>query len=396
MPAGVSLDLLGTFKHFELSEYDHASRIGLIAKVQGLDAAEKYLNEVPDSWRGMLLYRTLLAHCVRAINRQKTEAVFLKMREPFLPITTYDCNQMIVLYKIIDRSKIADILPLMKEENLKPSRLTYRILIALKCELKDTMGMEQEIEAMKSQGLQLDIHVLTIVSVHLISKGLKDKALVIVDEIERGNTRTLIGGRTALLSLYASLGRANDVSRIWTVCKLDPTMNECLAAIALGKVEEAEAVFEMMLEKWKKVSSKTYADLLDVYVQNNKISEDVGKADSILTKVVEDKTSGRRRVRPMFTTFLYARELYAKLGDRHNTEKWLFRMRQSGYKGRLRPYEILTQAYINAKTPACGLRKRMKAENVHPNKSCSLKLAETESLKREVLLFKSPRKCQKS
>ncbi|XP_028777007.1 pentatricopeptide repeat-containing protein At1g15480, mitochondrial-like [Neltuma alba] len=259
-------------------------------------------------------------------------------------------------------------------------------------------------EAMKSQGLQLDIHVLTIVAGHFVSKGLKDKALVIVNEIERGNIKNIIGGRMALLSLYASLGMADDVSRIWTICKLDPTMNECLAAIAawgkLGKVEEVEAVFEMMLEKWKKLPSNIYADLLNVYVHNNMISEgkkfldrivdvkgwvgpliwdglvrlyvgdgDAVKADSILTKVVEDKTSGRRRVRPMFTTFLYARELYAKLGDRHNTEKWLFRMRQSGYRGRLRPYEILTQAYINAKTPAYGLRERMKSENVYPNKS---------------------------
>ncbi|XP_028753066.1 pentatricopeptide repeat-containing protein At1g80270, mitochondrial-like [Neltuma alba] len=79
-------DLLGTFKHFELSEYDYASRIGLIAKVQGLDAAEKYLNEVPDSLRGNLLYKTLLAHCVCAIKTQKAEAVFLKMRGLGLPI----------------------------------------------------------------------------------------------------------------------------------------------------------------------------------------------------------------------------------------------------------------------------------------------------------------------
>ncbi|KAI9112793.1 hypothetical protein K1719_016110 [Acacia pycnantha] len=258
--------------------------------------------------------------------------------------------------------------------------------------------MEQVIEGMRSQGLQLDIHILTIVAGHFISKGLKDKALVILNEIERGNLKNIVGARSALLSLYASLGMADDVSRIWTACKLDSSMNECLAAIAawgkLGKVEEAEAVFEMMLEKRKKLPSKVYADLLNVYVQNNKISEgkkfvdrigdikgwvgpliwdglvrlyvgdgDIGKADSILSKTVEDKTWGRMRVRPMFSTFLHVMEQYAKLGDIHNTEKWHFRMQQSGYTGRLRPFEILTQAYINAKTPAYGLRERMKAEN---------------------------------
>ncbi|XP_054812425.1 pentatricopeptide repeat-containing protein At1g80270, mitochondrial-like isoform X2 [Prosopis cineraria] len=417
-------ELLGTFKHFEHREHDYASRIDLIAKVQGVDAAEKYMDEVPESLRGNLLYGTLLANCVRVVNRKKAEAVFGKMRRLGLPITTYDCNQMIILYKRLDRSKIADILSLMEEENLKPSRLTYRILIAEKSELKDTIGMELLIEAMKSQGLQLDIHALTIIASHFISEGLKDKALVILNEIESGKLKDISGGRSALLSLYASLGMADDVNRVWTVCKLKPTMNECLAGIAawgkLGKVEEAEAVFDMMLKKWKELPSKIYADLLNVYVQNNKISEgkefvrrigdvkgwvgpliwdglvrlyagdgDVGKADSILSKVVEEKNWKRVRVRPMFSTFLYVMEQYAKLGDIHNTEKWHFRMKQCGYTGRLRPYEILTQAYINAKTPAYGLKERMKAENVYPNKLFYSKLAQIESIQREVLLFQS-------
>ncbi|KAI9112879.1 hypothetical protein K1719_016196 [Acacia pycnantha] len=45
-------ELLGTLKHFELREHDYASRLDLIAKVQGLDTAEKYMNEVPETFGG--------------------------------------------------------------------------------------------------------------------------------------------------------------------------------------------------------------------------------------------------------------------------------------------------------------------------------------------------------
>lgn len=414
-------DWLETAKQFELNENYYASRIDLIAKVRGVDVAEKYIDHVPESFRGEFLYRTLLANCVHAVNRKKAEAVFEKMRKLCLPITTYACNQMIILYRRFNRRKIADILSLMEEENLEPSRLTYRNLIDIKDESGDTMGMEKLVAAMKSQGLQPDIHVLTIMASHYISEGLKDKALSIMNEIEGGKQKTN-GERSALLSLYASLDMADDVSRIWTVSKLDPTMKECLAAISawgkLGKVEEAEAVFEMMLEKFKKLPSNIYAELLTVYVQNNEISKgkefvkkmgnikgwvgplvwdglvrlyvgdgNLEKADSILSKAVNIKAVVR--VRPMFNTFLFVMEQYAKLGDVHNTEKWLFRMKECGYVGRLRPYGILIRAYINSKTPAYGIRERMKAENIYPDKCFSSQLARIEALKREVLLFKS-------
>ncbi|KAF7836248.1 pentatricopeptide repeat-containing protein [Senna tora] len=388
-------------QHFELTEYDYASHIDLIAKLQGVDVAEKYMNNVPHSFRGELLFRTLLTNSVHAVNRNKAEAVFNKMRE------------------------LGDILLLMEDKNLKPNHLTYRNLIAMKNESKDTMGMEQLVKDMKSRDLQPDIHVLTIMATHYISKGMKDKALAILNEIEGGDLQKSHRAQCVLLSLYASLDMADDVSRIWTNYKSDPIMKVCLAAIAawgkLGKVEEAEAVFDMMLEKWKKVPSNSYAELLAVYVQNNNIAKgkefakgmgdvkgwvgprvwdglvrlyvgdgDVEKADSILRKAFEIRTVGQ--VRPMFNTFLFVMEQYAKLGDVHNTEKWLFRMKQCGYVGRLRPFIILIQAYINARTPAYGLRERMKAENVYPNRTFSLRLAEMEAIQREILLFKSIRK----
>ncbi|XP_020202482.1 pentatricopeptide repeat-containing protein At1g80270, mitochondrial [Cajanus cajan] len=410
---------LQTTKQFEPTENDYASHLDLIAKVQGVDVAEKYMENVPDSFRGELLYRILLVNCVRAGNRGKSEAVFEKMRTLGFPITIYTLNQMIILYKKCDRRKIPGILSFMNKENLTPSHLTYRILINTRGETGDIIGMEKLIEDMKSHDLQPDIYFLTDLVRWYISEGLKDKAIAIFKEIGEGNSHECIRARNKLLSLYASLDMANDVSRIWNHCKSYPTMLECEAAIGawgkLGQVEEAEAVFEMAMQKFKGLSSRLFSELLRVYALNNQISKgkefiermrhfrcwsgplvwdglvrfyveagDVGKAASILSKAAERQSGGA--VKPLFNSYMVVMEQYANCGDVYNTEKWFHRMKQCGYTGRLRPFQILIQAYLKAKTPAYGLRERMKAENVSPNKEFSIQLSKIDALKREMLL----------
>ncbi|KAK7401379.1 hypothetical protein VNO78_12806 [Psophocarpus tetragonolobus] len=324
---------------------------------------------------------------------------------------------MIILYKKCDRRKIPDILAFMKKEKLTPSHLTYRILIATRGDTGDKIGMERLVEDMKSHGLQPDAHFLTELARYYISEGYKDKAIAILKEIGRGNSKDFIRARNKLLSLYASLDMANDVSRIWNHCKSDPTMMECEAAIGawgkLGKVEEAEAVLEMAVQKFKGLSSRLFSELLRVYALNNQISKgkefiermrlsrcwsgplvwaglvrfyvkagDVEKAASILSKAAERQSGGA--VKPLFDTYMAVMEQYAKCGDAHNAEKWLHRMKQCGYTGRLRPFQILIQAYLNAKTPAYGFRERMKAENVFPNREFSKQLSKVDALKRDV------------
>ncbi|MCH80741.1 pentatricopeptide repeat-containing protein [Trifolium medium] len=51
-------------------------------------------------------------------------------------------------------------------------------------------------------------------------------------------------------------------------------------------------------------------------------------------------------------------EQYAKRGDIHKTEKIFYRMKQAAYAPGLREYQVLIEAYINAKVPAHGIRNR--------------------------------------
>lgn len=268
--------------------------------------------------------------------------------------------------------------------------------------------MEQLFEAMKAEGVSPDIDVLAVMAKHYISGGLKHKAQTVLKEIGEEKLRGSFGARRALMGLNASLDNSDEVARIWKECELDPSMRECIAAIEawgkLGKVEEAEAVFEIMLQKWKRLSSRPHCALLKVYVDQKLVTKgkefvkrmedsgcwvgplawdglvrlcliagEVEKADNILHKAAQQK-----RGKPPFSTYMVLMEHYAKRGDIHNAEKLFCRMKQCGYTRRLRPYDVLIQAYINAKVPAYGFRERMKAENIFPNKAFALQLAQAE------------------
>jgi hypothetical protein len=60
-------------------------------------------------------------------------------------------------------------------------------------------------------------------------------------------------------------------------------------------------------------------------------------------------------------------------------------MRELGYTARFKPFEILVDAYINAKTPIYGLRARMKADNLYPKKEFAGKMALVDCFRRAEL-----------
>ncbi|XP_059462784.1 pentatricopeptide repeat-containing protein At1g80270, mitochondrial-like [Corylus avellana] len=385
-------------KHLDFVERDYASRLDLIAKVRGLQKAESYIEKIPKSFRGEVIYRTLLANCAVANNIKKAEGIFNKMKDLGFPISSFACNQLLLLYKRMDKKKIADVLLLMEKENVKPTPFTYKLLIDTKGQSNDITGMDQIVQTMKSEGIEPDINTQAILVKHYASGGLKEKAEAILREMEGDNLKDRWVCQV-LLPLYAQLGKADDVSRVWKVCETSPRIHECMAAIdawgKLNKIEEAEAVFDRMSKTWNKLSSRHYSVLLKVYANHKMLAKgkdlvkrmgdsgcrigpltwdalvklyveagEVEKADSILLKATQ-----QNQMRPMFSSYLAIMEQYAKRGDIHNSEKAFHRMRQAGYVGRLRPFQALIQAYINAKAPAYGMRERMKADNLFPNRA---------------------------
>ncbi|KAI3841856.1 hypothetical protein MKX03_008980 [Papaver bracteatum] len=268
---------LETNKQLIFEERDYASHLDLIAKVRGLVVAEQYIESIPKSFRGEIVYRTLLANCVSAENVNKAEAVFRKMRELDFPVTPFACNQLILMYKKLNKKKIADVLLLMEKDDVKPSRHTYKLLIDTKGQTNDITGMEELVETMKSEGFELDDFIRPTLVKHYICAGMNEKAEEIVKEMKVGDLNDTSGAYKTLLHLYADLGKAEDVERIWKVCESNLRIGECLAAVGswgkVGRVEKAEEVFELMIKTWKKPPAKCYTTLLDVFAKHKLLAK---------------------------------------------------------------------------------------------------------------------------
>ncbi|CAL9241371.1 unnamed protein product [Arabidopsis halleri] len=402
-------------KKIEMNERDYSSRLDLTVKIRGLENGEAYMQKIPKSFKGEVIYRTLLANCVAAGNVKKSELVFNRMKDLGFPLSGFTCDQMLLLYKRIDRKKIADVLLLMEKENVKPSLLTYKILIDVKGATNDISGMEQILETMKDEGVEPDFQTQALTARHYSGAGLKEKAEKVLKEMEGESLEANRRAFKDLLSIYASLGREDEVKRIWKICESKPYFEESLAAIhafgKLNKVQEAEAIFEKIVKMGRRASSNTYSVLLRVYVDHKMLSKgkdlvkrmaesgcrieattwdaliklyveagEVEKADSLL-----DKASKQSHTKLMMNSFMYIMDEYSKRGDVHNTEKVFLKMREVGYTSRLRQFQALLQAYINAKAPAYGMRDRMKADNIFPNKSMAAQLAQGDPFKKTAI-----------
>ncbi|KAL0555080.1 hypothetical protein IC582_009013 [Cucumis melo] len=394
-----------------VTDRDYASQLDLIGKLRGLRMAENYIAKIPKSFQGEVVYRTLLANCVMSTNVRKAEEVFNKMKDLEFPITAFACNQLLLLYKRTDKKKIADVLLLMEKENVKPSPFTYKILIDAKGLSNDISGMEQVVDTMKAEGIKLGVGTLLLLAKHYVSAGLKDKAKATLKETEEINSKGSRRPCRFLLPLYGELQMEDEVRRLWEICESNPHVEECMAAIvAWGKlknVQEAEKIFDRVVKTGKKLSTRHYSTMMNVYRDSkmltkgkelvNQMAEsgcsmdpftwdavvklyveagEVEKADSFLVKAVQQS-----KKKPLFATYIALMDHYASRGDVPNAERIFDKLRILGYVGRFTQYQTLIQAYVNAKTPAYGMRERMKADNIFPNKALAGQLAQVDSFK---------------
>ncbi|CAL9220976.1 unnamed protein product [Arabidopsis halleri] len=403
---------LGANTQFEFTEANYASQLDLVAKVHSLQKAENFLKDIPESFRGEVVYRTLLANCVLKHHVKKAEDLFNKMKELNFRTSVFACNQLLLLYSMHDKKKISDVLLLMERENIKPSRGTYQFLINSKGLAGDINGMEKIVETMKEEGIEVDPELQSTLAKYYIRAGLKERAQDLMKEIEGKGLQQTPWVCRSLLPLYADIGDSDNVRRLSRFVDQNPRYDNCISAIrAWGKlkeVEEAEAVFERLVEKYKIFPMLPYFALMEIYTENKMLAKgkdlvkrmgnagvtigpstwhalvklyikagEVGKAELILNRATKDN-----KMRPMFISYMAILEEYAKRGDVHNTEKVFMKMKRASYAAQLMQYETVLLAYIKAKTPAYGMFERMKADNVFPNKSLAAKLAQVNPFKK--------------
>ncbi|GLJ37060.1 hypothetical protein SUGI_0750920 [Cryptomeria japonica] len=413
------LNWLFAKKSSMFNESDHAIRLNLISRLYGITRAEKYFQTIPSEMRGYKVHQTRLVNFSRAKRVKQAEEVFNKMKIAGFTHCTFDYNALLQLYWQTNKRKISELLKKMEGENLKPDIFTYNHLIYTKGVVGDIVGMEQILETIKAEDIQIDNQTRATLARSYIRAGYLEKAEALIKELEDNATaKGESYGLKILLDLYADIGKASDVERVWNAINSFPKISHSyyVAAISawgkLDEIEKAESMFEKMLNSGIKLASpNAYSALLGVYVKHKlflkakefvkQISDnqimiqpstcdtiiktylelgDVEKADAFLLKICKLKQK-----RPYYRTFIAILEKYAEKGDIANAEKIFDNLTSNGYRGRLQSHECLLQAYLKAHTPAHGFKERMVAAKLRPNEKISAMLKQVNAFKKERL-----------
>ncbi|TKY66862.1 Pentatricopeptide repeat-containing protein mitochondrial [Spatholobus suberectus] len=237
---------------------DIATRLDLIGKVRGLDQAEQYFSSIRDTSRDFKVYGALLNCYAQHTSVEKAEAIMQKM-EVYASKHAVDIvmsyNVMLKLYtRIGEHEKLNALMKEMKEKNIY-NTLTLTIWLKAYVTSNDIDEMEKLLAQMEADPqATVDWFTYTSAANCYIKSGQFEKSLAMLKKseqlIERKKKRAAY---ESLLTMYAAIGKKDDVYRIWNMCKnLVSSRNSHYISMltALVKLNDIDGA-ERILEQWE-------------------------------------------------------------------------------------------------------------------------------------------------
>ncbi|KAJ0812163.1 putative tetratricopeptide-like helical domain superfamily [Helianthus annuus] len=243
-------------KGSKLTAPSAAIHLDLLSKAQGVEQAEQYFNSLPDDVKKLQVYSALLNCYAATKSVEKAEATEEKMKQSGM-MTTLSYNSMLNLYKKIgDYEKLDKIHQEMLEMGVPCDKPTYYIRLSAYALTSDIEKMEKVLKNMESNSnLGIDWNAYVIASGGYIKSGLPDKAFEMLKKSEdyiHGNSKGAAWEN--LISTYASIGKKDDVYRIWNLYKTSwsKVYNRGYTSIvrALVRLDDIDGA-EKVLAEWE-------------------------------------------------------------------------------------------------------------------------------------------------
>lgn len=244
-------------ERFKLSSSDTAIQLDLSAKIRGVSSAEDYFLRIPDTMKDNRIYGALLNAYVGAKEREKAESLMDKMRSKGYANHSLPFNVMMTLYmKFNEYDKVDQLVSEMKQKNIRLDIYSYNIWLSSFGSRASSEGMENVLKEIESgPTINPNWATFSTMASFYIKLGQIEKA----EECLR-NLETRITGRDNmpfhyLISLYSSLGKKEEVYRIWNLYKSKfPSIPNwgyhavISALIRLGDIEGADNFYQEWLE----------------------------------------------------------------------------------------------------------------------------------------------------
>ncbi|KAF9610841.1 hypothetical protein IFM89_025251 [Coptis chinensis] len=280
-------------RYIPFSALDVAARLDLIAKVHGLEQAEKYFDTISMQFKKFPVYNDLLHSYASAKSIEKAEALMQQMKQLGFARSPASYNVLLNLYsKVGQYDKLETLLEEMKENGVRANKLTMSIQMAAYAANSNIDGMEKILQSMEvNPEIIMDWKSYATAAKGYIKVGLIEKALQMLKSLEK----LIVGkqGRVAydfLLTMYAGASSSKeDLYRIWKLYKSSEKLNNTSFLSMISSLLELDDIdgAEKILKEWE--SEHTYFDfrvpnlLIAAYCKNGHLE----KAEKLINMTIE-------------------------------------------------------------------------------------------------------------
>ncbi|KAF7818315.1 pentatricopeptide repeat-containing protein [Senna tora] len=381
---------------FNLLPGDYAVHLDLIAKVRGLNSAEKFFEDLPDRIRGQSTYTALLHVYVQNNLADKAEALMSKMSECGLLKNPLPYNHMLSLHISNGKlEKVPDIIQELKK-NTSPDVVTYNLWLTL-CTAQDDVETAESVFLELNARLDPDWVTYSTLANLYIKSALPEKAASTLKEMESRISRKTRGAYSSLISLHTNMGNKDEIFRIWKKMKsffrkMNDAEYTCMISslIKLGEFAEAENLYR----EWESLTGTNDVRVSNILLASYINRDQMEMAEHFYNQIVQKGmdpcyttwellTSGyikKKDVEKVLDNFKKAitsvkkwnpdqrlvREIFEMLEEQahvEGAEQLLITLRDAGHVN-TEIYNLLLKTYAKAGKMPLIVAERMKKDNV--------------------------------
>ncbi|KAL5725056.1 hypothetical protein ACHQM5_008243 [Ranunculus cassubicifolius] len=378
---------------------DQAIHLDIIAKAQGIPAAECYFIDLPESSKTHLTYGALLNCYCKELMTEKAEALMEKMKELGFTSTSMAYNSFMTLYtKTNHPEKIPSIIQEMKENDIAFDSYTYNVWIRALAAMDDIPRVEKVIAEIKTDDWTTYSNLASI----YVNAGMFEKAENALKELEKRNVSRDLTPYQFLITLYGRIGNVGEVYRVWRSLRLAipktaniSYLNMIQALVNLKDLPGAEKCFhewesgqglydirivnaligayakegalkkmEELKERSRRSGGKANAKTMEIFMEFYLKNGETKLAVECLKNGMEiGKADGRKWV-PSGEAVESLMGLFEKEKDVEGAEGLLDSLSKAEYEVSKEVFEALIRTYASAGKTSASLYRRLKMEKV--------------------------------
>lgn len=250
--------------NFELSDSDYATRIELMTKVFGIDAAEGYFEGLPSTAKTSETYTALL-HCYAGAKlTDKAEALFERIKDSSLSFSALTYNEMMTMYLSVGQvGKVSLVVEELKRKKVAPDIFTYNLWISSCAASLNIDDVRRILDEMRSDPSSDEgwVRYMNLSHIYVTAGQLVNSEFNSLFEAEKTISQREWITYDFLLILHAGLGNKDKIDQIWKSLltmkqKMTSRNYVCILSsyLMLGHLKEVGEV----IDQWKQSTTTTF------------------------------------------------------------------------------------------------------------------------------------------